>query len=254
MPKERPKVGLFFMAAQFFWDRGIVSSTEESAKSLSQIVEDDAQAIVDTLRERVDVVCPGIVRTVAEAEKAAAEFKRDEVDLLIICHLMWSEDQPLLKLLNEVKHVPLLVWCYSPYEKLPPTLDVAELYRATGACGTLQITGPLVRMGRSFAFVIGSQRDAALVDTVCEHAEARRLARELRDTTIGLLPARWEVMTDIYVDEFRLMDQIGPTVQHISVAELASASREIEAPDVDLSRLADLQGTVQLLREVGALD
>jgi len=232
MLSDRPKIGLFFMAAQFFWDRGLASISDESAKSLSQVVEEDAQAIVDTLQERMGVVCPGIVRTVAEAEAAAAEFKKSEIDLLVICHLMWSEDQPLLKLLNEMEHVPLVVWCYSPYDKLPRTLDVTGFYRATGACGTLQVTGPLVRMGRDFEFVIGNQRDAELVETVYEHAEARKLAKELKETTIGLLPARWEVMTDIYVDEFRLMSQIGPTVQHISVAELSAASGRIEEADV----------------------
>jgi L-arabinose isomerase len=83
------------------------------------------------------------------------------------------------------------------------------------------------------------------VGTICEHAEARKLARDLKDTTIGLLPARWEVMTDIYVDEFRLMDQIGPTVQHISVAELASASQGIEVRDV-AAFVNDLRDTYEI--------
>ena len=47
--------------------------------------------------------------------------------------------------------------------------------------------------------------------------------------------------------EYPLIDGVTPDAR---LPELDS----IEAPDVDLSALADLQGTVALLRDVGAID
>jgi iron(III) transport system substrate-binding protein len=45
-----------------------------------------------------------------------------------------------------------------------------------------------------------------------------------------------------------------PLIEGVSADPRLPAIADIEAPDVDLSELADLQGTVELLREVGAID
>jgi iron(III) transport system substrate-binding protein len=45
-----------------------------------------------------------------------------------------------------------------------------------------------------------------------------------------------------------------PLVGGVAADPRLPAIDSIEAPDVDLSALADLQGTVELLREVGAID
>ena len=45
-----------------------------------------------------------------------------------------------------------------------------------------------------------------------------------------------------------------PLVEGVPADPRLPAIGSIEAPDVDLSALADLQGTVGLLREVGAID
>ncbi len=45
-----------------------------------------------------------------------------------------------------------------------------------------------------------------------------------------------------------------PLLEGVEADQRLPALEGIEAPDVDLSDLADLQGTVQLLREVGAID
>ena len=45
-----------------------------------------------------------------------------------------------------------------------------------------------------------------------------------------------------------------PLLEGIGTDPRLPALEQIEAPDVDLSDLADLQGTVELLRDVGAID
>ena len=76
-------------------------------------------------------------------------------------------------------------------------------------------------------------------------AEAVRLYRKLKNSKIGLLPYRCEVMTDTYVDEFSLMRQIGPVVKYISVAELLSASNDIKESDI-ITNLNDLKKSYQV--------
>ena len=47
--------------------------------------------------------------------------------------------------------------------------------------------------------------------------------------------------------EYPLVESVMPTVELPALAD-------IEAPDIDLSDLADLQGTLEMIEESGALD
>ena len=222
----RPKAGLLMLAAGWFWEKGI--SDQGRYSELSSIVEKDAEKIAGKLKERVDLVETGLVCSADKAAKAAEKFRTGDIDLLIVCHLMWSEDQFLVKVLNEISGIPLLVWCYSPHQKLPPWINAVELFRGSGPVGTLQSSIIIKKLGIDINFVIGAPDDKKLIDAITEYAEAAHLARELRTVTVGLLPYRCAVMMDTYVDEFRLMRQLGPTIKFISVAEFSSIIKEIK--------------------------
>jgi len=234
----QPKVGLLLVAAKFFWNKKV-----HSFQSLPQLITSDAENIVNRLSERLEITNSGIVTSVAEAVRAIEEFKKEKIELLIICPLMWSEDQPLIKVVNEMSEVPLILWCYSPYKKLPSKMSVVDLFRGSGPVGTLQISEPLRRLKRKFYFVLGDTDE--VIETISEYAEGAELSRELKNSKIGLLPYRCEVMTDTYVDEFSLMRQIGPVVKYISVAELLSASNKIKESDI-VTNLNDLKRNYQI--------
>jgi len=234
----QPKVGLLLVAAKFFWNKEVYSF-----QSLPQLITSDVENIVNRLSGYMKIINTGIVTSVAEAVRAIEEFKKEKIELLIICPLMWSEDQPLIKVVNEVSEVPLILWCYSPYKKLPSRMSVVDLFRGSGPVGTLQISGPLKRLKRKFYFVLGDTDE--VIETISEYAEMTGLSRELKNSEIGLLLYRCEVMTDTYVDEFSLMKQIGPVVKYISVAELLSASNEVKGSDV-VTNLNDLKKRCQV--------
>lgn len=222
----RPKAGLLMLAAGWFWEKGI--SDQGRYSSLSSIVEKDAEAIVNRLKERMDLVETGLVYSADKAAKAAEQFRASDIDLLIVCHLMWSEDQLLVKVLNEISGVPLLLWCCSPHQKPPSFINAVELFRGSGPVGTLQSSIVIKKLGRDINFVIGSPDDKELIDDITEYAETAYLARKLKDVKVGLLPYRCAVMMDTYADEFRLMRQLGPTVKFISVAEFSLMVKEIK--------------------------
>lgn len=216
------------LSAGWFWEKGIQGSDKGRYSKLSSIVEKDTERIINRLKEHMDLVETGLVYSIDKAANAVEKFKENKIDLLIVCHLMWSEDQPLIKVLNEVTGVPLLVWCYSPHRELPSWINAVELFRGSGPVGTLQSSIVIKKLGKDFNFVIGSPDDDNVINTITEYAEVAHLIRELKGIKIGLLPYRCEVMLDTYVDEFRLMRQLGPTVKFISIAEFCSAAKEIK--------------------------
>src|SRR3972149_6394775 len=115
----KPKVGLLMLAAGWFWEKGIQGSTKGRYTELASVVEKDTEKIVKKLKERMNVVDSGLVISMDKAVKAVEKFKDNRIELLIVCHLMWSEDQPLLKVLNEISGIPMIFWCHSPHKKPP---------------------------------------------------------------------------------------------------------------------------------------
>jgi len=228
--KMQVKVGLVLVAAKCFWDRRV-----QSYRKLPELIKKDAENIVGRLSKHMGIVNTGIVTSIREAEIAIEEFKKEKIELLIICPVMWSEDQPLIKLVNEMGEVPLLLWCYSPYRKLPLKISALNLFRGSGSVGLFQASGPLKRLGKDFGFVMGYPEDEETIHNIVEYVQLVKLAGELQEVKLGLLPSRCEVMTDLYVDEFNLTSILGPALKYISVGQLLLVSQEIDASRVKVN-------------------
>jgi L-arabinose isomerase len=226
---SKPRVGLLLLAAEWFGqhaDRG-------RYKDIAPTVDADARRIQQFLGRSMDVVCTGVVHTEAQAVEAARKFRDSEIDLLIVCAVIWSEDAPLIRALGELPNTPLLVWCYSPTPTLPPQVSMSELFRRSGPVGMAQYSGLLKRMGKRAGFVCGSPESPALLQEIEEHASAAHEARQLKRATIGLVPYRCEVMTGTHVDEGRLLRELGPTIRCISIQEYADVIERIPQSRVE---------------------
>jgi L-arabinose isomerase len=136
---------------------------------------------------------------------------------------MWSEDQPLLRVLEEMRDTPLLLWCWTPGTSLPMTLTALDLTKWSGPVGAQQVSGALRRSGRKFTFVIGNHNEKETIREIQEFLAAASVARSLRHARVGLVPYRYYVMPNTWVDEFDLMSKIGMDVIYVSVGELASS-------------------------------
>ena len=245
---RRPRVGLFMTAGAWFWEiAGDV--TKSRFGGLAKIVEDAASEVEAALGQRMEIVSSGVIRSVAEAVAAVEKFNRSDVDLVVACSLIWSEDQPIHELVRRMGDVPLILWCYQIEGNLPDPMDEVQLFKLCGPVGTLQASGVLHKAGRDIGFVFGPSSDPECLRELTEYAEAARLARDLRGATIGLLPHRYVGMMSTYVDEFRLATEVGPSLRHVSVAEFKA--RVDAVPDSTVGEfVADLKKRFKILPEV----
>jgi len=228
--KHRPRVGLVFLAAEWFWQQNIQRGTGRY-KDLSRCVEEDAEAIRNRLGQRLEVCRTSILHTEEGAKEEMAKLRSEPVDLLVLCSIIWSEDAPLMQVLEAAGDVPLAVWCYSPAERLPARVSMEELFRRSGTVGTLQHSAVLKRRKKTFGFVFGSLENPAAMEQIGDYAEAASAVKAMKGSVIGLLPSRCEVMTGTHVDEFRLRTEAGPRVRYISVAEYASHIERVTAAE-----------------------
>ena len=220
------KIGFLALAAQWFWDTNMSDSmsTEEVRSQIRKI-----EAGISASDE---LISAGLVTTEESARSAAAKFREADVDALVACCVMWSEDQPLLRVLEEMRDTPLLLWCWTPGTSLPESLTALDLTRWSGPVGAQQISGALRRSGREFTFVIGNHNEKETIREIREFLTAAAVARSLRHARVGLLPYRYNVMTNTWVDEFDLTSKIGIDVIYVSVGELASSAGLIKEAEV----------------------
>jgi len=220
------KVGFLALAARWFWDTKMSDShfTEEAESRIKEI-----EAI---LAKSNELVSAGLVTTEESAKSAAAKFKEAGVDVLIACCAMWSEDQPLFRVLEELPDTPLLLWCWTPGTTLPESLTALDLIKWSGPVGAQQISGALRRSGRKFTFVLGNHAEDGTLREIKDFLAAAAVVRSLRHTRIGLIPYRYVVMTNTWVDEFDLTSKFGVDVIYISVNQLASSTATVKDTEV----------------------
>jgi L-arabinose isomerase len=220
------KIGFLALAAQWFWD------TSMSDSKSTQEIQSQIRGIEASIAGSHEVISAGLVTTEASAKSAATKFREADIDALLACCVMWSEDQPLLRVLEEMRDTPLLLWCWTPGTSLPETLTALDLTKWSGPVGAQQVSGTLRRSGRKFTFVIGSHNEKETIREIQGFLSAATVARSLKHARVGLLPYRYHVMPNTWVDEFDLMSKIGLDVIYISVGELASSAALVSEAEV----------------------
>jgi len=196
----------------------------EEGQRLAGYLLQDSEAVIAQLSKYFDLSDPGPVTNVADAEKAARQFKADGVRMLIVVSLFWSGDKPLLRLLRDMGNLPLLYWCYVPMTRLPDHMLTPDLYRRSGTVGALQNCAPLKKMGIKFAFAFGAPNTPELDKELAEYADAFSAFFGLDGLCVGQFCGRFEEMTGTYVDEFQLLSRFGAHMEHITPGILKKAA------------------------------
>jgi L-arabinose isomerase len=226
----KPKVGLLLLTAEWF---GQIGASGGSFAELPRALEGDAAQMARALGRELEIVQPGVLATLEQVDRALAAFKAHDVDAMIACQITWGEDRLILKAVQELPNVPLLLWCYTPYTRLPEPMSMPDLFRASGPVGALQASGPLKRLGKKFGFAFGSYESQATVERIVAFCRAARAARSLRGARIGVLPYRCDQMTGTYVDEFRLKKEIGAELVYISTHDYRDMCEQVPAARVE---------------------
>lgn len=229
MDIAKPRIGLLIMANEWFWKYKMFGP------DFLELINRDVEFINSRLNEFAEVITTGIILNEEQALEAIKEIKSKDADLLLICPIIWTSDIPLIEMLKETpKDTPIILWFYSPYEKLPNRLNVSDFIRATGPVGALQFSNVLKRERRNFSVVVGTKYEESVYREVYSYARAARTVKELRKSKLGLLPWRYPDIANTWCDEFKITTRLGPKVIRIPVSELFKASQSISDEEVNL--------------------
>jgi L-fucose isomerase-like protein len=229
MNRDRAKAGLALLSAQWFVEVGLQGEASERQKELGRMIEGDLRRIRTTLAPHFELIDPGPISSVATAEAAARRFQGEGVELVVLVHVMWSEDPPLVRLIEGLGELPLVLWCYNPYPRLPEHMSVEQLFRASGSVGFLQGSAPLSMRGKGFTYLFGSPESPELQARLAELSRVFSVRSALHRLRIGRIGPPCAYMAGTFVDELGLASRLGVAIVPLSVYRLSEEARALES-------------------------
>jgi len=175
-------------------------------------------------QEGVDLLCPDEpIFSVEDAQRAAASFRRSEIDALVILHGGATPATLTADLVRDL-NVPLALWGIPEpqYDGTPVTCGSMS--------GLISHAAMLKGLDRQFTFVYGLADSLEARQQLDKFIEAVVVRRALRGASIALLGAGVGGCTPYHFDETAIRSYFGTTVRHVSLSTLLE-SIEVLTPE-----------------------
>jgi len=161
---------------------------------------------------------PEVVYLRAAALQAVRDLNTRDLDCLILYSATWVWSAELVQATREAS-VPILLWC-EPRSQGWPTV------------GALVVHGALDEIGIEHKFVYGFGVDEEVSREIFAFAQAAKIMRRLRSSTVGAIGGRGMGETTGMVDPSQWMQTFGVDVYPLDTFVLIKEAEEVEASSV----------------------
>jgi len=205
---------------------------------LEKIVEDEMKALYmgmkESLKGQFNIVWSGLADTMEKCDEAGRLFKKESVDLLVICEGSYFPDYMPIQTIEYLPDVPVLILLTQPQPYVRMDMNYIDaIHHSFGMVGVVQLTGAFKKMGRDFEMIISSLDDETLYDEVAKYAHIVSVYRKLRFLNLGIVGHTFQGMYDLELDKTLFKGTIGPNVIYIELHELMSIWEEISDEEGD---------------------
>ncbi|MEJ2707445.1 MAG: hypothetical protein P8074_07515 [Anaerolineales bacterium] len=221
----KPKIGLFVTA--------LLEDDYNKTGHMRPKMAEATDRIAGILEPYGEVINPGFVEYEPDAEKAAALFNAEGVDLIIALELAYQKGIIPMRTLLRVT-APILVWNTQQIRRLPEEADFDIIMENSGMAGLPELTSALIRSGRPFELLTSHIDDPKGLEQIGQYAAAAGAIRRLETMRIGVIGHAFEGMTDLMVDQLSLRDIVGPVCWPIEPEKVA-----VRVAEMDASRVQD---------------
>lgn len=233
------RVGLFGIGLDTYWPQfpGLKSRLEGYL----------ARVGAKLARPGVEIVNLGLVDNPGRAHAAGREFRRADVDLIVLHVTTYALSSTVLPVVARAK-VPVLVLNLAPTAAIDyaafnalgdRTKMTGEWLAHCSACPVPEIANVFKRAGIPFHQVSGMlDEDPACWDEVDAWIDAARVAAAMNGNRLGLMGHTYGGMLDIQSDATLQSVTFGTHIEHLEVDELSARRRDVTA-DAIAARVAE---------------
>lgn len=253
-PATTLRVGLFGIGLDAYWPQfpGLRSRLESY---LARVGEKLGQP-------GVEVINLGLVDNYNRAAAAGHEFRRQDVDLIVLHVTTYALSSTVLPVVRRAK-VPVLVLNLAPepaidYARFNALSDRAQMtgewLASCSACPVPEIANVFKRAGIQFHQVTGMlENDATGWQEIDAWIEAARVAARMSENRLGLMGHYYGGMLDIYSDVTLQCATFGTHIEMLEVDELSELRRGAAVEKIQ-ARLRDFRDGFAIQPDCAASD
>ncbi len=216
--KQKLKVGVYTSGYFEYW--------RMYPKTLEAFVRHDIEVVMGKLRKHLgpaaEIIWPGLVSTLDEADRAGRRFKQEHVDLVIFVAFTYTVDVISLQCLRYVEHCPLVIYVRQSHRDIDFQGNYEQTLRNSAMIAVSQLTGTFRKMGifDRFEVVVGADFEDQPYRDIRRYFDAVRTYHHLRELNIGIIGHVFRGMFDHEFDRTAITGSLGPQVIDIQISHL----------------------------------
>jgi L-arabinose isomerase len=232
--RQNVRVGLFGIGLDAYWPQ--FPGLEDRLKGYLNVVERQLA------RPGVEIVNLGLIDTPEKALEAGHEFRRRDVDLIILHVTTYALSSTVLPVVRRAK-VPVIILNLAPaaaidYKSFNAMGDrtkmTGEWLAYCAACPVPEIANVFNRCRVPFHQVTGMlENDPIAWDEIGEWIDAARVKSVMEHNRLGVMGHYYGGMLDIYSDLTQQCAYFGGHIEILEVDELADLRTQVTDPEID---------------------
>lgn len=159
-----------------------------------------------------------------QAARAVAELARGDFDSLVVCIAGWIPTWAVIKVIEQFRHKPILLWGLSGWRADGHFVTTAD------QAGTTALRSPMREMGYNFKYLVNKKDAAPRYDEAVAYLRAASASARMRGALIGMSGYRDMRLYGTLYDGMLLKRKVGAEIEHFDLQEIQTIAGTI-APD-----------------------
>lgn len=217
-PSIRAKIGLLTTGHQYYWDQ--FPGLREMGLSMCA----DLRAMLEA---RADVVTPDLVDTVDKSHRAGELFRQEQVDAVLVFPVGYTVSMNMVPAVKDLSVPIRILNVHQDRSYDYATADTTVYLHHEGVCCIPEYSGALVNLGKKFKVRTGHFRDDRLWRELQADLDGAAAARFFKSMNVGLIGQVYTHMSDMPIDEHRLLRATGRMLVRPEVEEIENAYHRV---------------------------
>lgn len=221
---------------------------------LREEVNRDMDTIAKRLGASHDLIYPGFIETLDQADEAGRLLKKRNVDIVIIAEGTYCPDYFVHQaLLHLPPDIAMICFASQSHGRLNFNAGYDQSLRNSGPMGLIQLTGGFRKMGKyeKFETVVGSVDDDEAYVEIDGLIRVFTVIHNLRHMTIGSIGHVFRGMYDFNFDKTAVTGKFGPHVMDVNIDHLMTIYHELSPGHPEVKQLCEKAKT---LYEISCLE
>lgn len=214
----QPRIGLLLTGHRIYWDQ-------------FPGLKDRCLRMGETFRERFsaigEVVCSELADTPEKARAAGDLFLRRGIDILFILPLGYTTGMVVAPAVKDISVPIRLLNAHLDSSYDLAQADTADYLYHEGPCCVPEYAATLVTLGKSFFVHTGHFSQVSLWQAIEADCRGAAAAREFIGLNYGVIGNTYTHMTDMPIDEHRLLRATGSLLKRPEIEELSEAYHRV---------------------------